>query len=181
MKGRIFMASTLSLVLQASAQPPLALLHVDLAAPRPSLVEVVGSTISFDLQAGLILVEADLNGQKGLYVIDTGAPGLILNQKPEGNEDFNGRGITGAMEVEEVRVGEFRLGSVRFSELRAYKIDLGHLEERLHRKVEGLIGYEVLKEMEAVLDYPARMITLLPLNRSNIITPNMFLTSNFRW
>ena len=104
MKGRIFIVGALSLSLQAIAQPPLALLHVDLSAPRSSFVEVVESTISFDLQAGLILVEAGLDGEKGLYVIDTGAPGLILNQKPERNENLNGRGITGAMEVEEIRV-----------------------------------------------------------------------------
>ncbi|MBK7337269.1 MAG: aspartyl protease family protein [Saprospirales bacterium] len=156
-------------VLEASAQPPVALMHVALSGDQSKTVEVVQSSIDFDIRAGLVLVEAVLEGSPGLFVIDTGAPGLILNQKPEGSEDLNARGVTGSMEVEEVRVEEFRVGSVRFSNLRAYKIDLSHLEERLQRKIDGLIGYDVLKEIEMVLDYPARTMTLLPLFGSDLI------------
>lgn len=150
-------------VFGVGAQPPIALVDVGPATTHVNPVDLEESSANFDLRAGLIFVDAFLNGVPGRFVIDTGAPGLVLNQKPENGGAWEGSGVTGCLEVEEVRVEHFALGNARFSALNAYKVDLGYLEENLNCKIDGLIGYEVLKEIEIILDYPNRMITMLPL------------------
>ena len=151
-------------VLEATAQPPIAIMDMGPARSSKSLVELKESSVFFEIRAGLIFLEATLNGVQGSYVVDTGAPGLVINRKPEKTGELSGRGVTGSMEVEEVIVEQFSIGAARFQKLKAYKIDLGYLEDRLQCEIDGLIGYDVLKEMETVLDYPGRVITFLPLN-----------------
>ena len=151
----------LLVVLEVTAQPSIALVGIPAGSRGNRDVQFQESSSSFEIKAGLVFVEAFLNGEAGIFIIDTGAPGLVLNQKPREEEALEGMGVTGALTVEETQVGQFRLGLVQFRNLKAYKIDLSHLENRLHCDIAGLIGYEVLREMEIVLDYPNQVITFL--------------------
>ncbi|MBK8492872.1 MAG: aspartyl protease family protein [Saprospirales bacterium] len=162
MKGWMTMLGSLLVVLEAIAQPPIALVDVDFTTQENRNFVFQESSVGFDVRSGLILVKATLDGIPGTYVLDTGAPGLVINQLPQGESELEGRGVTGSMAVEETEVGQFRLGNVQFYQLKAYKIDLSYLEKRLLCEIDGLIGYEVLRKMEIVLDYPNQTITFLP-------------------
>lgn len=159
MKGWMYLVGCLLVVLEVAAQPPIALVDIPAGVKESRDMEFRESSETFEVRAGLVFIEAYLNGVAGMYVVDTGAPGLVLNQKPEGENDLEGRGVTGTLAVEETQVDQFQLGLVQFRKLKAYKIDLSHLENRLHCRIDGLIGYEVLREMEIVLDYPNQVIT----------------------
>lgn len=149
------------------AQAPIAVLDFGPAAADSRFAEMEESSASFDLRGGLIFVNAVVDGKQGRYVIDSGAPGLVLNQAPQEGGDWSGQGVTGCVGVEETMVDHFVLGNARFAHLGAYKVDLAYLEESLGCEIDGLIGYEVLREMELVLDYPNQTITLLPLRKSD--------------
>lgn len=149
------------------AQAPIAVLDFGPAKAASRFAEMEESSASFDLRGGLIFVNAVVDGKQGRYVIDTGAPGLVLNQAPKEGSDWSGQGVSGCVVVEETMVELFVLGNARFAHLNAYKVDLAYLEKSLGCEIDGLIGYEVLREMELVLDYPNRTITLLPLRKSD--------------
>jgi hypothetical protein len=167
MKSWFCIAWGLLAVLGLEAQAPIALLDFGPAAAASRFAELEESSASFDLRGGLIFVNAVVDGKQGRYVIDTGAPGLVLNQAPQEGGDWSGNGVTGCVGVEETMVEQFVLGNARFAHLNAYKVDLAYLEQSLGCEIDGLIGYEVLREMELVLDYPNRTITLLPLRKSD--------------
>ncbi|NJL76119.1 MAG: hypothetical protein HC892_14990 [Saprospiraceae bacterium] len=38
-------------------------------------------TTAFELRQGMILVEGDIDGQRGWFILDTGSPGLVLNKR----------------------------------------------------------------------------------------------------
>ena len=162
MKGWMTMLGGLLVVLEVIAQPPIALVDVNAAATETHNFIFQESSVGFDVRAGLIFVKATLDGITGSYVLDTGAPGLVINQIPQGESELEGRGVTGPMAVEEIEVDQFQLGNAQFNQLKAYKIDLSYLEKRLLCEIDGLIGYEVLRKMEIVLDYPNQTVTFLP-------------------
>ena len=169
-KWMMMMAGWLA-VFGVGAQPPIAALHLGPSGNSDKWIDLIEeSSAFFDLKGGLILVEASLNGTSGHFIIDTGAPGLVLNEKPASAGDWAGSGVTGCVAVEETVVERFTLGSARFNMVRAYKVDLSYLEESLQCNFLGLIGYEILREMEIILDYPNRRITLLPLRAAELDT-----------
>jgi hypothetical protein len=98
-------------------------------------------------RGGLVLVEADADGVRGWFVLDTGAPRLVLD-RPAG-ERSQGR-----------RIGAFRIADLEFRQVDALHMDLRRLRESTGLDVRGLLGYEVLAPFELELDYRRGRLTL---------------------
>lgn len=127
--------------------------------------------IPFDLEGGLIFVEAILGDKKRSYILDSGAPTLILNSKasPEDNIEAIASGVSGHVTVNIKKVENFQLGDINSKNIEAFVTDISHLEKIKKRSIEGLIGMEHFKDSEILIDYEKSEILVMPEYRGNIV------------
>jgi len=118
------------------------------------------SLAEFKLVGGLIFVEGEHNGEKASYILDTGAPGLILNSKiiKEDFEDtYIASGLTGNTSIAEFTIDEFKILDITKSDFRAYQMDLEHIEDEILHRFAGLVGGDLFDNTTLMLDYRKQM------------------------
>ena len=109
---------------------------------------------NFQLVGGLVFVEGFMEGEPAKFILDTGSPGLILNKKPKKNsEQYIAAGLTGNTSIGETIVSELKILNITKSNFTAYQMDLGHIENEILHKFDGLIGGDVFSEGILFLDY----------------------------
>lgn len=118
--------------------------------------------VPFSRAGNLILIKAKADDIEGSFILDTGAPGLILNMTyfrdhPVLNDvshtDMNG-GITGAVaEYGRTLVKKLSFGAVSYFKVEADRINLGHIENSKGVKIFGLLGVQLFKQFEMIIDY----------------------------
>lgn len=124
--------------------------------------------VDFRLAGGLILMNAENDGEKGEYILDTGAPCLILNEVVEKGElNIIAVGVGGQMKVSESNIKKFRLGKYIKEQIKCLSIDISHIERLKKRKIDGLIGYEMFKDKELLFDYNNLLVSFLDGKRYN--------------
>lgn len=134
----------------------------DLTTP-PSL------DIPVRLLNGLILVEAEVDGRRGTFVLDSGAPALMLNKRefpaapgqttlaPGGPQGVGGS--VGNMSYHLVR--QFDWSGIRFEQKEVPTLDLSTIEQKTGgAPLLGLIGYNLLNQYALTLDYHAGRVLL---------------------
>ena len=124
--------------------------------------------IPFTRAGNLILLKASIDSIEGNFVLDTGAPHLILNMTyfrdypmapPEADEEPGG--ITGtAGRSLPAAIPNLQLGPIRYAKLRADRINLGHIENSRGVKILGLLGVQLFKRFEMIIDYENSRIHL---------------------
>jgi hypothetical protein len=117
----------------------------------------------------LMLVKARVNGQEGLFLLDTGVSRLTLNARifGEGSRESSVRmlDITGVSRpFREKFIDEFAWGALQRERFLVYLVEMEQLEGILETEILGLIGYEVIKDLEMRIDYGARHLTLYRLD-----------------
>lgn len=119
----------------------------------------------FYLVQRLIIVQAQVNGQWGNFIFDTGAPGLVLNHGKPGAEapGFEAAlaGINGLQGGANTTVHAFEWQGRRWVDQPAIAMDLSSLEEKYKLSLMGLIGREILGKSVLVLDYATGTLELL--------------------
>lgn len=116
--------------------------------------------VPFDLVDGKILVNARINGVLKTFMLDTGAPGLVLNKELLKNKSTIVKGVTGEVEVSQEIVQEFEWAGIKASKTEALVLDMSHLEAAAKQDLAGLIGYDILKNAEVLFDYKRQLILL---------------------
>ncbi len=127
---------------------------------------IIEEYIPFDLKGGLIFLTANMSGQQDSFVLDTGAPSLLLNRKvPIDSSDTVATDITGSVPMQNVIIPKFIIGNITTERVNAYFLDLSHIQANKQHKVAGMIGYEQIKGHELFLDYQRRQMLLLDTER----------------
>ncbi|MEO1262126.1 MAG: aspartyl protease family protein [Bacteroidota bacterium] len=115
----------------------------------------------FNILNGMIIVRASIDGVPGNYVLDTGAPGVVINSKKHKKKGrYSASSVGGALAIGEVKIRQFKWGIIEKKRLQGFAIDISHLESAAGIKLAGLIGYEVLKEYEVLFDYPNKLVKI---------------------
>ena len=118
---------------------------------------------------GLLVVEAEVDGQRGNFLLDTGAPALVLNKRtfaPPGTETTlaaaGSTGVNGKMAGMSYHlVQKFDWQGIRFQQKEVPTLDLTSLEKKLGGlPLLGLIGYNMLSQYAVTLDYRAGQVRL---------------------
>ena len=125
--------------------------------------------IPFTRIGNLILIRAKADTADGYFVLDTGAPGLVLNityfrRYPVSNPT-DGGGVTGSVgPAARTAVDSLRIGPVTYQHVEADLINLGHIEQSKGVKIFGLLGMQLFARFEMIIDYGAGVIylTLIP-------------------
>jgi len=125
--------------------------------------------IPFELVQNLIILKAVVDGVEGDFILDCGAPMLVLNSKPDedGSRQVAGltMGVGGAAEAPGVRhLGSFAWGGGSFADFDCVTMDLSHLATELGRPFMGLIGKAELEPFECYFDYSRKLIILYALD-----------------
>jgi hypothetical protein len=149
--------------------------HGAQAAAAPA--ELPGAvTVPFTLAEKLIVVDAEINGVAGNYLVDTGAMAIVLNSGrfAAGAIDTKAldhalpAGVNGAMQdVRGATDLQLRWGALEIGELRGLVTDLTHLEESIGIEIAGIIGFNVLERFEVHFDYAASELTLYSLDSAH--------------
>lgn len=126
-----------------------------------------------ELMTGHHLVDVDLNGRKGTFVLDTGANKSVLHAGyaeqlgiGEGTAMPGAAiGLGGAMKARQVRIERMEIGSVPIRQTRVMTADLSQLTNLLGPlsgdTIYGLIGQDVMKEHRAVIDVSRPILYLI--------------------
>jgi hypothetical protein len=112
---------------------------------------------------GLIITEATIEGRSVHVILDTGAPGLVLNKDyylpdPEGSIPCTG--INGDYLCQSKLVKEWSWLGTSSRKTKAILTDLSFLETKLGLKIYALIGLSVLSEYYVEIDVDLQQITL---------------------
>lgn len=124
--------------------------------------------IPFQLAKKLILVEAYVNGQKGSFILDTGAASLVLNRryfKSSHLAAIEAVDFAGHKTYSDKREVSFGWDRNRNRPVEAMITPLEKIELLIDEKIMGYIGYELLRKKEVLFDYHAQTITLYALDR----------------
>lgn len=118
---------------------------------------------SVEIKHGFILLNASVNGQAGFYVLDSGAPGLVVNSKyhdTEAVDQFAMHGVDGKVELTQLKTWAFQWNSYAMQGQDAFAIDLSYLEILLERNIDGLVGMEVFDGYDILIDYASGTLEL---------------------
>jgi predicted aspartyl protease len=129
--------------------------------------DTVSCSIPFSRAGNLILIRAKADSTEGNFILDTGAPGLVLNityfrdYPVTTDATAEQSGITGAVaSVKRTQVNQLSFACVSASVITADLVNLGHIENAKGVKIFGLIGLSLLKRFEMIIDYENSMIHL---------------------
>ncbi|MBK8496169.1 MAG: aspartyl protease family protein [Chitinophagaceae bacterium] len=127
----------------------------------------VSCVIPFSRAGNLILIKAKADTTEGNFILDTGAPGLVLNityfrNYPAVavlNEEHSG--ITGSVDmVTRSQVAQLGFGCVQVNAFPADLISMGHLENSKGVRILGLLGLSLFKQFEMIIDYENSLLYL---------------------
>lgn len=118
----------------------------------------------------LFMIEAVVDGRQGNYILDTGAPGLVLN-----NTYFTGGklleaagayGVTGGgAAVYRYRADSIRLDQLIYRDIQADLADLSHIENARGVQVFGLLGAGLFQHFEMEIDMRKNVLILYRLEK----------------
>ena len=123
--------------------------------------------IPFSRAGNLIIIKAKVDSTEGNFVLDTGAPYLILNMTyfrdypASAESQDNPGGITGNVtNTVPTNVSNLSFGPLKYFNLEADRINLGHIENSKGIKILGLLGLQLFKQFEMIIDYGQSVIHL---------------------
>lgn len=130
-------------------------------------------TCSFELHEKLIVVKAKLNGIDRNFLLDSGAPDIILNKKHIEvnkliNSDITFQSSTGSGYIALTFMKNFNWNSLTIKNKRTAVMDFEHLEKALNITVYGILGYSVFRDYTLFVDYKNKQVNLWSdINKSN--------------
>jgi hypothetical protein len=137
----------------------------------------------FELVNGIIILPVKLNGTEVDFILDSGAPMLVLNAAADSTRRnaiiAGARGIGGDIR----NMGFSHVESLQWaggsnSNFDALSMDLSHLEQELGRKFHGLIGMAELEPYEVYLDYATQTLRLYQLKDNGTLASREKLPRN---
>lgn len=149
-------------------------LNLSLSFVNISLDGINTVIVPFELVDGLMVIKAKINNEtEENFIIDTGANGLVLNKKyylASSMSNAEGLGLNGSIEnIGSKVIDTTSVDELTFFDLNADVVDLSAIEQKKKLKINGLIGYNVLRNFEMMLNYAKRYITLSRLDDSGNI------------
>lgn len=128
--------------------------------------------LPFNRMGNLIVLKAKVDTTEGNFILDTGAPHLVLNltyfrDYPfETQSDGQQTSIAGRGDfIYKTKVRELSFGSFRFPWPEADLTNLGNIENTKGFKVLGLLGLELFRQCELFIDFEKSIIYLFRVNK----------------
>ena len=117
----------------------------------------------------LILLETMVDGRGPFRVaLDTGAGGTMISRElakklgitPDARDKpGKATGAGGHVEVRLAAVKSLRVGGAKLEGLKVGIMDLSGIGEAIETDIDGILGYNFLKEYRVTIDYPKQTVT----------------------
>lgn len=124
----------------------------------------------FQQVGNLILLPGSIGKEEGHFILDTGAPTLVLNSTYFGGKQYarsQAAGVAGSQfSVGRQKVGQVSAGSLSWQDIKAEVAPLGNVENAKNIKILGLLGVALFEDYEMVINYYIDQIYLCPVDRS---------------
>jgi len=128
-------------------------------------IDSASCIIPFNRVGNLIVVKAKADTIEGNFILDTGAPGLVLNityfrdYPMVSHHDGEERTITGGTNgIQQTTIKEFWFGALQYFSTEADLTNLGQIENAKGIKVLGLLGVALFKQCEMIIDFEKNLI-----------------------
>lgn len=117
-----------------------------------------------------LITSVEINGLKGDVIIDTGASVTVIDKNIlSGDEKHNkdvkiqSGSVTGQItDIKVIHAKHMQIGNARFKNIRLAAIDLDYVNEmyneRLKRKIIGLLGSDFCVKHAVVIDYQKKIL-----------------------
>jgi len=127
-----------------------------------------GNEQAFSFTRNLIFFDARVNGQEGKFILDTGAPTLLLNSrgKSVGHAAPTGLAAGGTVSLSNQRIESFEMGGRSLGKRWVLAMDLRSMESRIGHTIDGFVGHDVLRNGEVRINFPDRNFRLLKSSRT---------------
>ncbi|MGC4038065.1 MAG: pepsin/retropepsin-like aspartic protease family protein [Chitinophagaceae bacterium] len=141
----------------------------DISDEPDILFDTSSLIVPFTRAGNLILVQAKADTLEGNFILDTGAPKLVLNAtyfrdyQPVNDQAFNDQsgGVTGSVRDQGIiRINTFSIGPFKYYQTDADRINLGHIEDSKGVKILGLLGMQLFRRFEMIIDYEEGLLYL---------------------
>lgn len=118
----------------------------------------------------LLLIEGEVDGKKGNFIFDTGAPYLVLNATYFRDYDLRSAlyasGITGGQGAPmTTRVEKLQIKSLWYDDVNADVAELGHIENARGVQILGLMGLNLFKSFIIEIDLSKNILKLTRCNK----------------
>ena len=132
--------------------------------PVLQALPVIKERIVLDVRIidGLIITEASVDGKWGNFIVDSGAPGLVLNATTSTENPANCASVNEVFACSEMRVEEFKWNHIRRIGINALLADLSEIESALGFEIKGLIGFDIFKKEKLFINFSRQEIVFLP-------------------
>lgn len=119
----------------------------------------------------LLMIEATVDSVTGNFILDTGAPYLVLNRtyfrKGKSKESAQAGGITGSMRlVTQTTIERLSIQDLAYRSLQADLVNLGHIEDNKGVKILGLLGASLFDDLEMEIDVHKNVLYLHKITKS---------------
>ncbi|MEM9824499.1 MAG: retropepsin-like aspartic protease [Bacteroidota bacterium] len=115
--------------------------------------------IPFKKVNGLIILQAEVDGKKGNYLLDTGANAILI----DGESEPDGKAVAtvhGEVAMSSRKIEQFKVGTFVQRNLDAHIISLSSLKKELGLDLDGIIGGGYFMPRTMTLDFEQSTLTL---------------------
>lgn len=137
-------------------------------------------TIPIKRSQNLILLEGEIDGLTGNFILDTGAPYLVLNQTYFRDylmikSEKEVAGINGGTQAYQSRIKQLNLSGLQYEKISADIIDLSSIENSRQIKVLGLLGTQLFSRYAIFIDLQKNVLTVHLLDKKgDLLSPNAY-------
>ncbi|MFW9993767.1 MAG: retropepsin-like aspartic protease [Candidatus Odinarchaeota archaeon] len=101
------------------------------------------------------------------FILDTGAGGSIINtdlakhlQLPLETSEIKAKSPAGLIDTHVAKIKEFKIPFKTYTNMSLIAIPLSHLAKNKNPVLGGIIGFDILKDFDLIIDYPNKRVGL---------------------
>lgn len=132
----------------------------------------------------LLLVEANVDGIRGNFILDTGAPGLLLNttyfRQNAIRKNRSSVGIIGNTNaIYELQINRLEISKLYYEKIIVELTELNHIEDSKNIKILGLLGTALFENLELIIDVRKNTLYLIKPSKTKIEKSKADIISSF--